>query len=288
MSEHKQIKKFAYKAGILTLIGSSIIINEQILCHRLNKQKKEFSQQKEILQNRIKELELQKNNSNTSFVFYKHLRNNVDYKDFEAIDTLTFQNKKENPFEQYRPQELTKELVENNDSSISSPLPYNKQLDEQEKFFKAMNESDSIIHTLQNGQQLLQSLLNTMIQHNHYMGGSLSRIIDNTEEENDREFKARSLMFKVKTKNKIYQNQHELNRDFYRIIFLKNTSVYKRTANMLTQIVDSLTNKYKEEIKQDSLAFEENKNRQIDSLLNSTPKTNYTIPFSSPMNWYRQ
>ena len=165
MSEHKQIKKFAYKAGILTLIGSSIIINEQILCHRLNKQKKEFSQQKEILQNRIKELELQKNNSNTSFVFYKHLRNNVDYKDFEAIDTLTFQNKKENPFEQYRPQELTKELVENNDSSISSPLPYNKQLDEQEKFFKAMNESDSIIHTLQNGQQLLQSLLNTMIQH---------------------------------------------------------------------------------------------------------------------------
>ncbi len=286
MLNNKQIKQFAYKAGILTLIGSSVIINEQILRHRIKKQAQEFSIQKQILQNKITQLEEKANNSNTSFVFYEHLRNGVDYNTFKALDTLTFHNNKENIYEQYRPQELTPELIDSVDSIPLQPLPYNKQLDEQEKFFNAMNNSDSILHTLQNGQQFLQSLLNTMIQHNHSMGGNLSRIINNTEEENEREFKARALMFKVKTKNQIYKNQYELNRDFYRIVFLKNTSVYKRTARMLTQIVDSLSNQYQEEIKQDSLAFEDTKNRRIDSLFNTHPKPNYTIPFNTT-NWYR-
>ena len=77
----------------------------------------------------------------------------------------------------------------------------------------------------------------------------------------------------------MYENRHSLNADFYRLVFLKNVSVYRRTANMLTQIVDSLDNQYKKEIKQDSIAFENDKSRHIDSILSSKPKNNYIKPY---------
>ena len=192
MSANKQIRQFAYKAGILTLIGSAVIINEQLLQRKLEKQSQNFAQEKAILQNKISELEKREERrqieSDTSFRFYKHLRNGIDYKEFEAIDTLTFQNYKENIFEQYRPQELTKELIEKNDSMLREHKSYNQLFDEQEKYYQAMNDSDSITGTLQNGQLFLQSLLNTMSQHNHELHGSLIKIIENSDEQNDREF----------------------------------------------------------------------------------------------------
>ena len=282
----KQIKQFAYKAGILTLIGSAIIINEQLLHRKLEKQSKNFAQEKAILQNKISELEKREKRrqieSDTSFRFYKHLRNGIDYSHFEAIDTLTFHNPKENTFEQYRPQELTKELIEKNNSLLSERKPYNQLLYEQEQYYQAMNDSDSITNTLKNGQLFLQSLLNTMSQHNNELNGSLIKILENSDEKNDREYKARYFMFKIKTKNKIYQNRYDLKSDFYRVIFLKNTSVYRRTAQTLTQIVDSLTTQYQEKVTQDSLAFVQNKNHSIDSLLNSKPQTNYKTTFTLP------
>ena len=282
MSENKQIKQFAYKAGIITLIGSAVIINEQLLLHRLEKQNKESATQKAILQNKISELEKReerrKIENDTSFRFYKHLRNGIDYKEFEAIDTLSFHNTKENPFEQYRPQELTKELIEQNDSLLTTHQSYDKLLDEQEKYYQAMNDSDSITTTLQNGQLFLQSLLNTMRQHNNELNGKLTKIIENSDEQNDREFRARYFMFQIKTKHKMYTSRYKLKEDFYHTIFLKNVSIYRRTAKQLTQIVDSLDTQYKEGINQDSLTFEYNKNRRIDSLLNSTPKP-ITLPY---------
>ena len=272
----KQIKQFAYKAGILTLIGSAVIINEQLLLHKLEKQNKNFNLEKTTLQNKISELEKREERrrieNDTSFRFYKHLRDGIDYKEFEAIDTLSFRNTKENPFEQYRPQELTKELVKQNDSLLTTHQSYDKLLNEQEKYYQAMNDSNSITTILQNGQLFLQSLLNTMSQHNHELDGRLIKIIDNSDEKNDREFKARYFMFQIKTKNKMYPSRYKLKEDFYHTIFLKNVSVYRRTAKQLTQIVDSLNTQYQEEVKQDSLAFEYNKKRRIDSLLNSKPQ----------------
>jgi len=290
----KQIKQFAYKAGILTLIGSAVIINEQLLHRKLEKQSKNFAQEKAILQNKISELENKEKRrqieNDTSFRFYKHLRNGIDYSLFEAIDTLTFHNTKENPFEQYRPQELTKELIEKNDSLLGEPQSYDKFLDEQEKYYQAMNDSTDIENTLKNGQLFLQSLLNTMSQHNNELNGNLIKIIDNSDEKNDREYKARHFMFKIKTKNKIYQNRYDLKSDFYRVIFLKNVSVYRRTAKQLTQIVDSLSTQHQQEVTQDSLTFEHDKNRRIDSLLNSKPKINTKPNFAlSPQYnaWYK-
>lgn len=282
----KQIKQFAYKAGILTLIGSAIIINEQLLHRKLEKQSKNFAQEKAILQNKISELEKREKRRqierDTSFRFYKHLRNGIDYSHFEAIDTLTFHNTKENTFEQYRPKELTKELIEKNDSLLSEHKPYNQLLDEQEQYYQAMNDSDSITNTLKNGQLFLQSLLNTMSQHNHELNGNLIKILENSDEKNDREYKARHFMFKIKTQNKIYQNRYDLKSDFYRVIFLKNVSVYRRTAKQLTQIVDSLSTQHQQEVTQDSIAFEQNKNHRIDSLLNSKPQTNHKTTFTLP------
>ncbi len=286
MSKNKQIKQFAYKAGILTLIGSAVIINEQLLLHKLEKQNQNFNLEKATLQNKISELEKReerrKIENDTSFRFYKHLHNGIPYEEFEAIDTLSFHNTKENPFEQYRPQELTKELIERNDSLLTTHQSYDKLLNEQEKYYQAMNESDSISTTLQNGQLFLQSLLNTMSQHNHELNGKLIKIIENSDEKNDREFKARYFMFQIKTKNKMYSSPYKLKEDFYYSIFLKNVSIYRRTAKQLTQIVDSLNAQYKEEIKQDSLTFEHNKNRRIDSLLNSKPKLNLKPIFTIP------
>ena len=121
-----------------------------------------------------------------------------------------------------------------------------------------------------------------MSQHNSELNGSLVKIIENTDEQNDREYKARYLMFKVKTKNKMYPNHYALKSDFYRAVFLKNVSVYRRTAKKLTQIVDSLTTQYQDEITKDSLAFEQDKNRRIDSLLNSKPKVKIVPTFALP------
>jgi len=276
MSGNKQIKQFAYKAGLFALISGSVIINEQLLLHKLEKQNKNFNLEKTTLQNKISELEKREERrrieNDTSFRFYKHLRDGIDYKEFEAIDTLSFRNTKENPFEQYRPQELTKELVKQNDSLLTTHQSYDKLLNEQEKYYQAMNDSNSITTILQNGQLFLQSLLNTMSQHNHELDGRLIKIIDNSDEKNDREFKARYFMFQIKTKNKMYPSRYKLKEDFYHTIFLKNVSVYRRTAKQLTQIVDSLNTQYQEEVKQDSLAFEYNKKRRIDSLLNSKPQ----------------
>ncbi|MBQ8436658.1 MAG: hypothetical protein IJX20_03305 [Alphaproteobacteria bacterium] len=276
MSGNKQIKQFAYKAGLFALISGSVIINEQLLLHKLEKQNKNFNLEKTTLQNKISELEKREERrrieNDTSFRFYKHLRDGIDYKEFEAIDTLSFRNTKENPFEQYRPQRLTKELVEQNDSLLTTHQSYDKLLNEQEKYYQAMNDSNSITTILQNGQLFLQSLLNTMSQHNHELDGRLIKIIDNSDEKNDREFKARYFMFQIKTKNKMYPSRYKLKEDFYHTIFLKNVSVYRRTAKQLTQIVDSLDAQYKDEIKQDSLAFEYNKKQRIDSLLNSKPQ----------------
>ena len=169
---------------------------------------------------------------------------------------------------------------------LSEHKSYNQLFDEQEKYYQAMNDSDSITGTLQNGQLFLQSLLNTMSQHNHELHGSLIKIIENSDEQNDREFKARYFMFKVKTKNKMYKTPYDLKSDFYRTVFLKNVSIYRRTSQKLTQIVDSLNTQYQEEVKQDSLTFEYNKKRRIDSLLNSNPHPKYKVSFILPPQYH--
>ena len=48
-------------------------------------------------------------------------------------------------------------------------------------------------------------------------------------------------MFEMKNKSiKMYFNRHDLSVDFYRIVFLKNLSLYKQTAKFMTSLTDSL------------------------------------------------
>ena len=111
-----------------------------------------------------------------------------------------------------------------------------------------------------------------MSKHNHAMGGSLARAIKNSDAENERELKARYLMFEMKTKHKMYFNRHDLSVDFYRIVFLKNLSLYKQTAKFMTSLTDSLENNYLKKVQQDSLLFEREKRRQIDSIIKEKPR----------------
>ena len=282
MNYKNVLKKHISKSAVLTTIVGAIVINEQVLLARLKREKEKFEAEKEILNKKISILEEKNRNSkDTSFRFYKVLRNNADYESFEKLCKDTFVYNDTNVFNKYRVDSLSKKLIEDYDSLsfVLDRKKSNKLLDEELEAFEKFKQSDSIPLILENGKIFLNSMLNIMKYHNRSVGNSLVRILDNSEETNDREFKARYLMFKVKGKNKMYKSKYDMTADYYRLIFIRNVSQYKRTARYINRIVDSLTNEYNIKRTNDSIAFEVNKNRKIDSLLNTPVKKELFSPY---------
>lgn len=282
MNNNKLLKKTISKIAFITTIISAVVINEQILINKIKKQKEKFEAEKELLEKKISQLE-EKNKvfKDTSFRFYKVLRNDVDFDSFEKIYQDSFVYDKENVFEKYRQDTLSKELILDYDSldfeidRKQSDDLLKKELDAFDKF----KESDSIENILENGQNFLNLALNVMRLHNRSIGNSLIRILDNSDEQNDREYKARYFMFKVKGKNKVYASKYDLMADYYRLMFIKNVSEYKKTTKYMNSIVDSLTNEYNIQRENDSIAFEIDKNNKIDSLFNSPKKNELLKPY---------
>ena len=276
MNDKNVLKKHISKIAIFTTIISAIILNEQILLGRLKKQKEKFEAEKEILNNKIAYLK-EKNKAlekDTSFRFYKILRNGANYEEFEKISNDSFVWDKENVYEKYRADSLSLELLENYDSiSFEKDKKHsNDLLDKELEAFDKFNDSDSIDLILENGQVFLNLLVDIMKFHNRSVNNNLTRILENSDEVIDREFKARYFMFGVKAKNQIYPTKYDMTADYYRILFLKNVLMYRKTAKYINSIVDSLTNVYNAEKERDSIEFEIKKNKKIDSLLNFPSK----------------
>ena len=276
MNDKNVLKKHISKIAIFTTIISAVILNEQILLGRLKKQKEKFEAEKEILNNKIAYLK-EKNKAlekDTSFRFYKILRNGANYEEFEKISNDSFVWDKENVYEKYRADSLSLELLENYDSiSFEKDKKHsNDLLDKELEAFDKFNDSDSIDLILENGQVFLNLLVDIMKFHNRSVNNNLTRILENSDEVIDREFKARYFMFGVKAKNQIYPTKYDMTADYYRILFLKNVLMYRKTAKYINSIVDSLTNVYNAEKERDSIEFEIKKNKKIDSLLNFPSK----------------
>ncbi len=276
MNDKNVLKKHISKIAIFTTIISAVILNEQILLGRLKKQKEKFEAEKEILNNKIAYLK-EKNKAlekDTSFRFYKILRNGANYEEFEKISNDSFVWDKENVYEKYRADSLSLELLENYDSiSFEKDKKHsNDLLDKELEAFDKFKDSDSIDLILENGQVFLNSLVDIMKFHNRSVNNNLTRILENSDEVIDREFKARYFMFGVKAKNQIYPTKYDMTADYYRILFLKNVLMYRKTAKYINSIVDSLTNVYNAEKERDSIEFEIKKNKKIDSLLNFPSK----------------
>lgn len=276
MNDKNVLKKHISKIAIFTTIISAVILNEQILLGRLKKQKEKFEAEKEILNNKIAYLK-EKNKAlekDTSFRFYKILRNGANYEEFEKISNDSFVWDKENVYEKYRADSLSLELLENYDSiSFEKDKKHsNDLLDKELETFDKFKNSDSIDLILENGQVFLNSLVDIMKFHNRSVNNNLTRILENSDEVIDREFKARYFMFGVKAKNQIYPTKYDMTADYYRILFLKNVLMYRKTAKYINSIVDSLTNVYNAEKERDSIEFEIKKNKKIDSLLNFPSK----------------
>ena len=277
MNDNNVLKKYLTKIGIVGGIFSAVIINEQVLLKRLEKQKEKYEAEKEILENKMDSLENKMAFlRDTSFRFYEYLPNGGDFKAFDSINKTSFINKTENIYEKYRPLELNEELIQNVDSIDCDTINHNVLLDREIFLFEEFKKSDSIPMILENGQAFLNSLIDVMKFQNKSLNGGLSRIINNSPEENDREFRARYFMFNVKAKNKMYDSKWALTADYYRTIFIKNVSAYKRTSKYLTGIVDSLSNIYNIERENDSIKFEIDKKQKLDSILNSPIKQKYT------------
>ena len=276
MNDKNVLKKHISKIAIFTTIISAVILNEQILLGRLKKQKEKFEAEKEILNNKIAYLK-EKNKAlekDTSFRFYKILRNGANYEEFEKISNDSFVWDKENVYEKYRADSLSLELLENYDSISfeKDKKRSNDLLDKELEAFDKFKDSDSIDLILENGQVFLNSLVDIMKFHNRSVNNNLTRILENSDEVIDREFKARYFMFGVKAKNQIYPTKYDMTADYYRILFLKNVLMYRKTAKYINSIVDSLTNVYNAEKERDSIEFEIKKNKKIDSLLNFPSK----------------
>ena len=242
MNDKNVLKKHISKIAIFTTIISAVILNEQILLGRLKKQKEKFEAEKEILNNKIAYLK-EKNKAlekDTSFRFYKILRNGANYEEFEKISNDSFVWDKENVYEKYRADSLSLELLENYDSiSFEKDKKHsNDLLDKELEAFDKFNDSDSIDLILENGQVFLNLLVDIMKFHNRSVNNNLTRILENSDEVIDREFKARYFMFGVKAKNQIYPTKYDMTADYYRILFLKNVLMYRKTAKYINSIVD--------------------------------------------------
>ncbi|MBR5598450.1 MAG: hypothetical protein IKW39_00250 [Alphaproteobacteria bacterium] len=274
MKDNKYFKKYIQGFAFWATVIGSVVANEQILLKKLKNQKEEYETQKDILEKKISELnEKNKILSDTSFRFYEHLVNGANYEEFKKVSDAEFVRNSENIYEKYRPQALSEDLILSLDSACDiKKVKHNTLFDKQMNDFEKFSNSDTITDILKNGQIFLNSTLELMAHQNKALGNSLTRILNNSDEENDREFKARYFMFKVKTKNQMYSNSYNLMSDYYKAIFLKNTTVYKRTASYLNNIVDSLSLEYEQSIEKDSVEFERKKNQKLDSILNNPPK----------------
>ena len=262
------MKRTLFKAGLCAAAASALFFNEKKWENRLLKERADFDIQKEILLNKINLLE----NRDTSFRFYEHFANGADYKTIKAIEQRTFVRPQNNIYAQYRPKALSAEVIENNYAAMAKNLHDSDLEFRRRQALEAFQNSDSVPDILENGSRFMQATLDMMSKHNHAMGGSLARAIKNSDAENERELKARYLMFEMKTKHKMYFNRHDLSVDFYRIVFLKNLSLYKQTAKFMTSLTDSLENNYLKKVQQDSLLFEREKRRQIDSIIKEKPR----------------
>lgn len=264
----RDIKLNLLKVGTGALfIGALYCNNEQKWQKRLAVERANFEMQKNLLEQKIDELQ----NRDTSFRFYEHFANGADYREIRAIEEMRFINTKENPYAIYKPQKLTAELIEKNDTALKEHLHDSELFLQQQNAAQAFENSDSLSQTLKNGNLYLRSTLNIMTKHNRAMGGSLVRALENSDEQNEREFKIRYMMFTLKTKNKMYFNQHDLTTDFYKALFLKNLALYKKTEFYLTSLTDSLEAVHRLSVARDSVAFEKDKRHKIDSILNAKP-----------------
>ena len=80
------MKRTLFKAGLCAAAASALFFNEKKWENRLLKERADFDIQKEILLNKINQLE----NRDTSFRFYEHFANGADYKTIKAIEQRTF------------------------------------------------------------------------------------------------------------------------------------------------------------------------------------------------------
>lgn len=270
---YDKLKKNLLKAGLFTTIACAFIYgNERKWAERLNQEKVRFEKEKKVLEQKIKELE----SRDTSFRFYEHFANGADYKEILKIENMQFVNTKENPYAKYRPLPLSKELIVKNDTVLKKKPHDSDLFNAREKALRDFNASTSVEDILENGNRFLKVTLDMMTKHNHAMGGTLARALRQSDEQNEREFQARFVMFELKTKHKMYSSRHDLTVDFYKAVFLKNLSQYKRVAAALTSLSDSIDNAYKRDVFCDSVRFEKEKQHKIDSILNAEP------PFELP------
>ncbi len=284
------LKQTLLKTGLLAAIAGALVCHEQKWRRELAQERADFAMQKDSLISKINSLK----NKDCSFRFYEHFANGADYRTIKAIQDSCFTNRKKNIYAMYRPQPLSAELIEQNDSSQRKYPHDSKLFNLQQQALSDFEASDSLPEILQNGNRYLKATLDIMSKQNHAMGGSLTRVLENSDEVNEREFKARYLMFDLKAKNKIYTNKHDLTTDFYKVIFIKNVLLYKQTARYLTRLTDSLQTEYCLEAKRDSALFEHKKRQQIDSLLHAKPETPAfhfniatQIPHFSPKKYIR-
>lgn len=133
--------------------------------NRLLKERADFDIQKEILLNKINQLE----NRDTSFRFYEHFANGADYKTIKAIEQRTFVRPQNNIYAQYRPKALSAEVIENNYAAMAKNLHDSDLEFRRRQALEAFQNSDSVPDILENGSRFMQATLDMMSKHNHAM-----------------------------------------------------------------------------------------------------------------------
>lgn len=211
-----------------------------------------------------------------AFKFFEHHPSGLSLAEWAEVADEKFVNKRVNSFELYRPDKLSKELIEASDS-LSGESGKKRHLGHTEIYRSYPLRRDSLNalsgHPVDSGTfKALNRHLNflkTTIYVTSGQGHNLE-LLEKTDSELESRFKINYNVYTTKFNSGMYRPDEESRnafiRDFDRIMLPAAILDYRRTAQVTNELLDSIDAQYKGLVLADSLKFEAAKTAKLDSL----------------------
>lgn len=277
--KNPKFKRLALRVGIVLLAAGAFKTNQNMWQEKMKRQGQEFAAAKQKYEKRIHELELQAG----VFRFYEHHPSGARYEDLKAIDDKKFVNARGNPYEVFKPKEVSSELILTADSLIDSlgvKIVDNWSLEDlrlkrnelREKMSAAV-EADSGKVFLQSADAYLKLTLADLCKINRDYPHEVTKALERNDEANQREAMVMLNVIKTKFKAKYYVSERQYWHDAVKVYAAEDVSNYRIVAAAMNETVDYLTRTvYRRQVREDSLAFEAQKQASRDSLFQEAKK----------------
>ena len=282
--KNPKFKRLALRVGIVLLAAGAFKTNQNMWQQKMKRQGQEFAAAKQKYEKRIHELELQAG----VFRFYEHHPSGARYEDLKAIDDKKFVNARINPYKAYTTKELNYKLVESSDSltdsigvkiadswSFEDIRLKNKEL--REKMAASIEDNDGEAF-LQQSSEFMKLNLAGLAKLNRRHPHLVKTAVERSDEENEREAMIMFHVIQTKFKSKYYVSKKQYWRDAVKIYAAESVTNYRNAAQAANEMADYLTRTvYRRQVREDSLAFEAQKQASRDSLFQEAKKVKLPV-----------